>query len=356
MRGTKSSSGSRVENRANDIVVYGEIGGQGTLTAEQLRTRIDEIESAGHDSINVRLNSYGGDVFEGLAMSHALATSPLPVTVHVDGIAASIASVIAVSGGSVQDTVMASSAQFMIHNSWTELRFVGDSSALAEGAKSLEKMTGVLSSIDTQIVSAYAQKTNLPEQTLRDYMGEETWFDAPTAKRLGFVDRVVESNAVAACAIPVGLFRKPSIFGERRVRRDSVDAAEGAIRAGNYNRRSDWAFSSSDGNALLGSDGDDWNRFGKAHLAMNEEAEPDTKARFSYPFAKLVAGELVVFRAALNAIRSRSAAEDDGNIFDAAGRLIDLMDDRTEVDNRARRKLAIEKMRLKLLVPRWPMR
>ena len=72
--------------------------------------------------------------------------------------------------------------------------------------------------------------------------------------------------------------------------------------------------------------------------------------------AKLVAGELVVFRAALNAIRSRSAAEDDGNIFDAAGRLIDLMDDRTEVDNRARRKLAIEKMRLKLLVPRWPMR
>ena len=348
MHGNRASDdkSSKIHNRANDVIVYGEIGAPGTITAEQMRQRVDAIEADGQKSIDVHLNSYGGEVFEGVAMSHILQTAPLPVVVHGDGIAASIASVMAGTGGSVVRAERAQSAQLMIHNSWSEMRFVGDAKTLAEGARSLEKMTGVLESIDTQIVNAYARKTHLPETQLREYMAEETWFDSATAKRLGFVDVVSESaGAVAACAVPAGLFRNFKIAAERRMRRASENKAREQINAGNYNSAKEWDFTTDNANALLGAEGDDWERYAQAHLAENEEQEPDTKARFSYPFAKLVAGELVVFKSALTAIRQRSSAEDDGSIYNAAGRLLELIADEQEANAATLRRVRAKKMR-----------
>ena len=352
---TKSQPSRKINSRANDVVIYGEIGAGGTITAEQLRARIDEIDEGGAESINVRLNSYGGEVFEGLAMAHTLATAPIPVDVHIDGIAASIASVLAVAGGSVRSTSMARSAQLMIHNSWTELRFIGDAATLVEGAKSLERMTGVLESIDAQIVNAYARKTRLPEDTLRAYMKEETWFDAPRAQRLGFVDEVSDPVAAcAACVVPAGLFKNFVILGERRVRKASEDYARGRIEAGRFNATAAWSFDAADGDEILGADGGDWERYGQAHLAENEESEPDTKARFSYPFAKLEGDSLVVYRSALAAIRQRSSAEDDGNIYTAAGRLLDLMDEQRDASAAARRRYEAGKIRVSLSQARPP--
>jgi len=347
-----------IVNRTNEILVYGEIGGADGVSAEYIRRRVNEIDDSGTaDQIDVRVNSYGGDVFEGMAAAYALQQSPVPVVVHIDGIAASIASVIAMGGGAVRETRMSASAQLMIHNSWTVVSFAGDQRALADGAAELEKMTGVLQSIDRQIVEAYSRKTNIAEATLRTWMDEETWFDSTSALEFGFVDSVVDVPAVAACAIPDGLFRDsrtmfckpPLISAERRVRRASVDYAQERIRAGRFNASADWSFSAADGNRLLGPDADQWERYAKAHLAENEEAEPRTKARFSYPFAKLDSGgELTVYRSALAAIRQRSAAEDDGNIYDAAGRLMEAMDREEDASNATRASVGIMAARQQL--------
>ena len=326
------------------------------MSAESVRTQVNELADAGADSIDVRINSYGGDVFEGLAMAHALAASPVGVVVHIDGIAASIASVVAMAGGSVTETRMASSAQIMIHNSWTELRFIGDQNTMVEGMKQIERMTGVLQTIDKHIVNAYATKTQLPEETIRQWMEEETWFDSATSLEFGFVDSVVEQAEVAACDIPRGLFRDghtlfckpPVILGERRVRKASEDYATERIRSGQFNASGSWSFDAADGNRLLGADGDDWERFAKAHLAENTDSDHDTKARYSYPFAHLEGSELVIYRSALAAIRQRSSAEDDGNIYSAAGRLMDLMDEESDANARSRQVLSHRKTRLML--------
>jgi len=102
--------------------------------------------------------------------------------------------------------------------------------------------------------------------------------------------------------------------------RAGVAAARAAIRAGRVVDRP-WSFTARDGNALLGDD-EDWGRYAKAHLGVTDAPE-ETKAHYSYPWGKLVDGELTLFVSALRAIRSRASQQDETEIFDAAGRLLD---------------------------------
>jgi ATP-dependent protease ClpP protease subunit len=109
-----------------------------------------------------------------------------------------------------------------------------------------------------------------------------------------------------------------------------VAHAKNLIAAGKVNKGS-WSFSASDGDALLGPKGDDWESFGKYHLAVHTDQPSDTKAHFGYPFGK--DGE--VYRAGVIAAKSRAAAQGDSAIESAASTLLELIDGKDGASQRA---------------------
>jgi len=136
--------------------------------------------------VTVRINSPGGDVFDGSAISNALASHKGNVTTRVEGLAASIASVIAVAGKKVQayDNTM-----LMIHNAWTVV--VGNQYEMRDIADLLEK-------IDGNILDAYQKKTKLGKKEISEMMKNTTWMTAKEAKEKGFVDTIVDGKSVKA--------------------------------------------------------------------------------------------------------------------------------------------------------------
>ena len=138
--------------------------------------------------INLHLNSPGGSVFEGTAIYNMLKQNNAKVNVYVDGLAASIASVIAMSG----DTIfMPSNSMLMIHNAWTIA--MGNADELRKQADDLEKISGVGN-------IAYLEKAGdkLDESTLKELLDNETWLTAQEAVDYGLADEIVQSNKAAA--------------------------------------------------------------------------------------------------------------------------------------------------------------
>jgi HK97 family phage major capsid protein/HK97 family phage prohead protease len=105
------------------------------------------------------------------------------------------------------------------------------------------------------------------------------------------------------------------------VNRTAVTNARARISAGDVSSGA-WSFSASDGNSMLGAAGDDWATYSKWHLGVNSDQSANTKAYYGYPLGK--GGK--VYRSALTAIRQRAAQQNETDIFDAAGRLIDEID------------------------------
>jgi len=102
--------------------------------------------------------------------------------------------------------------------------------------------------------------------------------------------------------------------------------ARALINAGKVNKTSPWSFSAADGNKILGED--DWENYSKWHLGIDRDAEPKTKAFYKYPFGK----NGNVYRSALIAIRQRAGQQKQDDIFEAAGRLIKLIDKEKKFD------------------------
>lgn len=100
----------------------------------------------------------------------------------------------------------------------------------------------------------------------------------------------------------------------------SEDHAKSLIAKDKLDTESDWSFTAADGNALLGSDLDDWERYGLFHLGKDTDAKIETKAYYKYPYGK----GSKVYMSALRAIRSRSAQQEHMTVFNAAGRLLAL--------------------------------
>lgn len=183
----------RYEIKANkkdkeaEIWLYDEIGysffGDG-VTAKQFAKDIKGLGKV--DNITVRINSPGGDVFDGLAMYNTLAQHPAKVTVYVDGLAASIASVIAMAGDTIN---MAENAMIMVHNAWG--MSIGNSRDMKEMADRLEK-------VDGSLITSYQNKTGLSIEEIMGLMDAETWMNAREALDLGFADNIVEELKMAA--------------------------------------------------------------------------------------------------------------------------------------------------------------
>ena len=169
-----------------EIYLYDEIGSGwfGGVSAKQFA---DELKALGKlERITVRLNSPGGDVFDGLAIHNILKQNPAQVDMYVDGLAASIASIIAMAGDSIN---MAENAMMMIHEPWTMA--LGNAAEMREIADRLEKVSGVL-------LGTYTRRTGKDEQEIADLMVAETWMTAQEALDMGFADSIVEEMQMAA--------------------------------------------------------------------------------------------------------------------------------------------------------------
>lgn len=140
------------------------------------------IDGAGsYSKIRLRINSPGGDAFEGMAIHSLLTGQAKPVEAYIDGIAASSASVIAMAAST---RVMGRSAMMMIHNAW----------ASSTGyASDMRKMAGVLDKISESIASAYVDRTGMSMKEVQDLMDAETWLSAQDCVDQKFATGIVES-------------------------------------------------------------------------------------------------------------------------------------------------------------------
>lgn len=166
------------EDGPAEVFVYDEIGFWG-VTAEDMIRDLKEITAP---QITLRINSPGGGIFEGIAIMNVLRAHPAHVTTHVDSLAASIASVIAMAGDRI---VMEPFSQMMIH----------DGSGLAIGnAADMREMAELLDRQSDNIAAVYADRTGGTAAEFRALMRAETWFTAQEAVEAGLADEVAPTR------------------------------------------------------------------------------------------------------------------------------------------------------------------
>jgi ATP-dependent Clp protease protease subunit len=153
-----------------------------------------ELDALGElKELNIYINSAGGDVFAGQSIYNIIKRQKCIKNVYIDGLAASIASVIAMSGDFVY---MPDNAMMMIHQPWAGM--YGNSSEFRKMADNLDKIS------DT-IIAVYVEKTGLPEDKVKELMDAETWMTAKDALDLGFIDEI-ESEKQVAASLKSGVF------------------------------------------------------------------------------------------------------------------------------------------------------
>jgi ATP-dependent Clp endopeptidase proteolytic subunit ClpP len=179
-----------------EILIYGIVGDEwDALDAKTLVPRI----SAGDDDLDVRINSPGGYVMEGLAIFNALGREKAKgrkVTTHIDGLAASMASVLAMAGDEI---LMADNALMMIHPPWDVA--IGDAVELRAAADKLDLLRD-------QLVRIYSAQTGIDAETLVKMLDAETWLTSEQALEQKFVTQVVEASSAAACDVTAFGFRR----------------------------------------------------------------------------------------------------------------------------------------------------
>jgi ATP-dependent protease ClpP protease subunit len=171
-----------------EILIYGDIGGgwwDEGITGESISNQIANLDV---DTINVRINSGGGLVFEGLAIYQALARHDSKIVVHIDSIAASIASVIAMAGDEIR---ISEGANLMIHKPWSGMW--GDADAFRKEAE-------VLDQLQTGLVNIYEARTGAKRSDLESWVNAETWFLGQAAVDAGFADVMVPAKKKKAAA------------------------------------------------------------------------------------------------------------------------------------------------------------
>lgn len=168
-----------------ELTIYGDITSwpwlESDVSAHNLSAQLASMQNV--TNINVYINSYGGEVAEGLAIYNALKRHPAQVTTFCDGFACSIASVIFMAG---DERVMSNPSRLMIHDAWT----------LCSGnADELRKQAEDLDNINNAAVKAYMQNINISEEELRAKMKAETWLSEEEALEMGFATRIDEAEA-----------------------------------------------------------------------------------------------------------------------------------------------------------------
>lgn len=168
------------------VEIYDEIGGWG-VWASELVPLLRQIDGAGR-TIEFRINSGGGDVFEGISIANAIKFMDAKTVAIVYGLAASIASVITVACDEVR---MPSNAMMMIHR--PHMILWGEAEDLRKGA-------ALLDTIEQQLINTYADRATASLEQIAEMVAAETWMTAADAVALGFADVLIEDIRMAASA------------------------------------------------------------------------------------------------------------------------------------------------------------
>jgi ATP-dependent Clp protease protease subunit len=178
-----------------DAIVSDEIEAEwyGGVAPQSFVKALREIDA---DTIHLRINSPGGSVFAARAIETALREHKAKVVAHIDGLAASAATFIAMAADEI---VMAPGALFMIHKAWT-VSF-GNADDLRTEAALLEKIDGTLA-------ETYAARSGKEASAMMDLMAAETWFTAQEAVDAGLVDKIAETESKAKAAWNLSAYDK----------------------------------------------------------------------------------------------------------------------------------------------------
>jgi ATP-dependent Clp endopeptidase proteolytic subunit ClpP len=173
----------RAQAKGAEIVIYDEIGAFGIPA----KAFLDELKALGPVAeLTVRINSPGGSVFDGVAIYNALKRHQARITVWIDGIAASIASMIAMAGDEV---VMPENAMLVLH----------DPSGLVAGtASDMRAMADALDKMAAAMIAAYRDKSGAGDEEIAALMAAETWLSGEEAVELGLADRIEQPVKMAA--------------------------------------------------------------------------------------------------------------------------------------------------------------
>ncbi len=176
---------------------------------------VKELKAIKNKEILLRLNTPGGNVFDGIAIANSLKSHPAKVIAQIDGIAASIGSIIALAGDEIN---IADSGFMMIHKA--QGLSIGNSDAMRKIAETLDKIDGTFSKV-------YADKTGLTQKETLGLMGDETWFTGQEAVDIGLADSVIDGGDEEALFdlskfknVPDGLNGKPEKQIEAEEKRD----------------------------------------------------------------------------------------------------------------------------------------
>ena len=227
------------------------------------------LQDVGQGPLVIEINSPGGNVWDGLAIYNMLRGRQAPVTTRVVGIAASIASIIALAGDTVE---IADAALFMIHD---------PSGMVAGTSEEMRKMADALDQHAEVLAGIYSKVTGRPTSQIRAAMKEETWFTAQEAIQFGLADKMTEEQmAIAACWHPRAVTKTAPETVKNNLRRGLEQYAEGLAGDGLEKQ------TVLDAEALVAGEAptEDKIRTANAWWGRNErflEAEPNTPADVS---------------------------------------------------------------------------
>tara|TARA_R100001244_G_scaffold79343_2_gene62413 strand:- start:2714 stop:3727 length:1014 start_codon:yes stop_codon:yes gene_type:complete len=165
-----------------DVYLYDEVGSYG-ISAKDF---VNDLKLLKGKDIYLHINCVGGEVFDGMAIYNTLKKYKGKVTAYIEGIAASMGSIIPLAADEI---IMSENSLYMIHNAW--------GGAMGE-ASDMRKTATLLDKLSSEIANIYTKKTGLPLVEIQDMMDEETWFNSEEALEYRFIDTVSDAVMVAA--------------------------------------------------------------------------------------------------------------------------------------------------------------
>ncbi len=173
------------------ILLYGEIGSYETIKSADIVRELIEAEAAYKD-IDIKINSLGGEVYAGIAIFNAFRNSKANITIYIDGVAASIASVIAGCGKPVK---MSRYARLMLHS--IQGGVYGNISDMESCISEIKDLEDILCDI-------YSKRTGMTPEEIRStyFDGKDHWLTADEALRLGFIDEIYDADPVPEDSTP----------------------------------------------------------------------------------------------------------------------------------------------------------
>lgn len=178
-----------INEKTGELLLYEEIANYtwygDEITPKQFKLELDALGDIKY--LNIYFNSPGGDVFAGHSIFTILKRHPAYKIGYIDGVAASIASLVAMACDKI---IMYPNTMMMIHLPWTR----GEGNAIY-----FRKLAEDLDKVGESMIAAYKQKTGLDEDKIRKIMETESWFTAKDCLELGFADEIDTSKQVAAC-------------------------------------------------------------------------------------------------------------------------------------------------------------